>query len=251
MNNKLVSQARYGNQHIPLYKQVEINILEDIDEGRLVPGDLIPSEPQLAEKLGVSQGTIKKAIDNLVKEKRLYRHQGKGTYVSAIDFNNSLFRFFAYGDAAGKGVRIHKETEIRKLKKAQKHIYQALGYEAGSDLLYIQRRGYIQDVEDRPILVEHCWWCPDIVPGLENEDVHIPDLMYALVVDKYKVPVVRAEESLTADIADKRTAEILGIPEKSPVIVLVRHTYTRKNKIIEYRKTIGRADKFSYRAEIR
>ncbi len=251
MSSGLLSRGHYGNQHIPLYRQVEMNILADIDEGRLVPGDLIPSEPQLAEKLGVSQGTVKKAIDNLVKEKRLYRHQGKGTYVSTIDFNNSLFRFFAYGDAAGKGVRIHKETEIRELKKGLKAICQTLGYEPGSSLLYIQRRGYIQDVEDRPILVEHCWWCPDIVPGLENEEVHIPDLMYALVVDKYKVPVIRAEEALTADVADKQTAEILGIPEKSPVIVLIRHTFTRNNKIIEYRKTIGRADKFSYRAEIR
>ncbi|MEH6470618.1 MAG: GntR family transcriptional regulator [Halopseudomonas sp.] len=239
---------QYNNQHIPLYKRVENYIVNNIDEGTLVPGDLIPSEPQLAQQLNVSQGTVKKAIDNLVKEKRLYRHQGKGTYISTIDFNNSLFRFFAYGDASGKGVRIHKDAQIRELKKGPKKVCQLLGYEPDCELLYIQRLGYIDEL---PIVVEHCWWCPDIVPGLEQKDVHIPDLMYALVVEKYKVPVVRAEETLRADIADKQTAELLGIPENSPVVVLVRHTYTRKNKIIEYRKSIGRADKFSYRAEIR
>ncbi len=235
-------------QHIPLYKRVEQHILNDIDGGRLVPGDLIPSEPQLAAQLDVSQGTVKKAIDNLVNEKRLFRHQGKGTYVSTIDFNNSLFRFFSYGDGTGKGVRIHKEAGERALRAAPKHICQQLGYPADSELLYIQRQGYIQEL---PILVEHCWWCPDVLPGLEKGDVHIPDLMYAMVVEKYKVPVVRAEETLTADIADKQTAQILGIPEKSPVVVLVRHTYSRNNKMIEYRKTVGRADKFSYKAEIR
>ncbi|BBB29523.1 GntR family transcriptional regulator [Neptunomonas japonica] len=239
---------QFDNRHIPLYKRVESHILNDIDEGRLIPGDLIPSEPQLALLLGVSQGTVKKAIENLVNENRLYRHQGKGTYVSTINFNNSLFRFFSYGDASGKGVRIHKEVSERELKIGPKNICQQLGYEPNSELLYIQRCGYVLEL---PILIEHCWWCPEVVPGMESEDVHIPDLMYALVVEKYAVPVVRAEETLTADIADKQTAQLLGIPEKSPVIVLIRHTYSRHNKMIEYRKTVGRADKFSYKAEIR
>ncbi len=239
---------QFADSHIPLYKRAENYLLEEIDSGRLIPGDLIPSEPQLASMLGFSQGTVKKAIDNLVNERRLYRHQGKGTYVSTIDFNNSLFRFFSYGDAAGKGVRIHKEVSERELKTGTKQICSQLGYKADSELLYIQRVGYIQEL---PILVEHCWWCPEVVPGMESEDVHIPDLMYALVVEKYNVPVVRAEETLTADVADKDTANILGIPEKSPVVVLVRHTYSRNNKMIEYRKTVGRADKFSYKAEIR
>lgn len=239
---------QFADKHIPLYKRAENYLLAEIDEGRLIPGDLIPSEPQLAALLGVSQGTVKKAIDNLVNERRLYRHQGKGTYVSTIDFNNSLFRFFAYGDATGKGVRIRKEVTERALKTGSKHICGQLGYKPESELLYIQRCGFAQDL---PILVEHCWWCPEVVPGMEQEDVHIPDLMYALVVEKYNVPVVRAEETLTADVADKETAKLLSIPENSPVIILIRHTYSRNNKMIEYRKTIGRADKFSYKAEIR
>ena len=232
----------------PLYRQVEQYILDEIESGRLTSGDLIPSEPQLSSRLNVSQGTVKKALDNLVNEKRLYRHQGKGTYVSTIDFNNSLFRFFSYGDATGKSVRIHKEVNERALKTGSKAVCHQLGYEADAKLLYIQRIGYIQDL---PILVEHCWWCPELLPGLEKADVHIPDLMYAMVVETYGVPVVRSEETLTADIADRQTAQILNIPEKSPVIILIRHTFSRNNKMIEYRKTLGRADKFSYKAEIR
>ncbi|UTW11554.1 GntR family transcriptional regulator [Marinobacterium rhizophilum] len=239
---------QYGDKHIPLYKRVEHHILNTIEEGHLVPGDLIPSEPQLAEQLNVSQGTVKKAIENLVNEKRLFRHQGKGTYVSRIDFNNSLFRFFSYGDETGKGARIRKTVQSRELKQGPAAICQTLGKPADSELLYIRRFGYIQE---EPILVEHCWWCPDVVPGLEQDSVHIPDLMYALVVEKYGVPVVRAEETLTAEIADPATASMLGIAENSPVVVLIRHAYTRNNKMIEYRKTVGRADKFSYKTEIR
>lgn len=238
----------FKQQHIPLYKRVEQHLVADIDEGRLVPGDLIPSEPQLAALLDVSQGTVKKAIDNLVKEKRLFRHQGKGTYVSTINFNNSLFRFFSYGDGSGQGARIRKEASYRALQVAPDDVCHALGYDKGSELLYIQRCGYTQG---QPVLVEHCWWCPDVVPGMESDSVHIPDLMYALVVEKFGVPVTRADETLTAEAADEETAAILEIKANVPVIVLTRNTYSRNNKMIEYRRTIGRADRFSYKAEIR
>lgn len=235
-----------GNK--PLYQVVEDYIRELIDSGELVSGDLIPPEPQLARQLGVSQGTAKKAIDNLVWGKRLYRHQGKGTYVSNIDFNNSLFRFTTYGDASGEPTRIHKETTQRKLMKAPDWVLQKLQPEGGGNTLHIERVGY---VEEQPVMVEYSYWCAELVPGLENEETHIPDLFYALIVERYNVPVVRAEETLTAGAADIATARLLNIEENVPVLVLNRATYTKNNQIIEVRKSKGRADKFSYKTEIR
>ena len=214
----------------------------------MVPGDLIPSEPQLAKQLGVSPGTAKKAIDNLVWQQRLYRHQGKGTYVSSIDFNNSLFRFTTYGDATGQPTRIHKETTARRIKQGGKELCQKLGIDRDTHMLYIERVGY---VDEQAVMVEYSHWCSDLVPGLENEAVHIPDLLYALIVEKFGVPVVRAEETLTADAADPQTAAILGIAEGAPVLVLNRVTYTTNNQVIEIRVSKGRADKFSYKTEIR
>ena len=231
----------------PLYRIVEDYLLQFIDSGELVSGDLIPSEPQLAATLGVSQGTVKKAIDNLVWEKKLYRHQGKGTYVSRIDFNNSLFRYTTYGDVDGKDVRIDKKTSKRYIEQGNKIICAKMCIPDTTDLLYIERIGYI---DEKPVMVEYSRWRADMLPGLENENIHIPDLFYAVVVDKYKVPVVKAEETLTAEIATAKTAAILNIEVNSPVLVLNRITYTRDNQIIEIRTTKGRGDKFSYRAEI-
>lgn len=232
----------------PLYQVVEDHIRGLIDAGELVPGDLIPSEPQLAKQLNVSPGTAKKAIDNLVWEQRLYRHQGKGTYVSNIDFNNSLFRFTTYGDADGQPTRLHKETTARRIENGTPALCKTLGTRPDTPLLYIERVGY---VDDEAVMVEYSHWRADVVPGLENEDVHIPDLFYALIVEKYGIPVVRAEETLTADAADEQTAGILGIPPGTPVLVLHRETYTTQNRIIETRLSKGRADRFSYKTEIR
>lgn len=232
----------------PLYQLVEDHIRELIDTGTLVPGDLIPSEPQLARQLDVSQGTVKKAIDNLVWERRLFRHQGKGTYVSNIDFNNSLFRFTTYGDAEGLPTRIHKETTARQVSRGNRAIREKLQLPGDAQVLYVERVGY---VEEQAVMVEYSHWRADIVPGLEDEKLHIPDLLYALIVEKFHVPVVRAEETLTAGAADEKTARHLMIEPGTPVLVLNRTTYTRDNQIIEVRTSKGRADKFSYKTEIR
>lgn len=232
----------------PLYRAAEERIRSLISSGKLIPGDLIPSEPQLAQALSVSQGTVKKAIDNLVWENLLYRHQGKGTYVSKVNFGKSMFRFFSYGDAEGHAVRIHKETTVRRLERGRAEICRRLHVPTDTRLLYMERVGYIKDDS---ILVEYSWWPADVVPGLEDERVHIPDYLYALVLDQFGVPVIRAEETLTADAADAKTAEMINVKPGTPVVVLKRVTYTRDDRIIEVRTTKGRADRFSYKAEIR
>ena len=236
------------SMHTPLYKSVEEHIRQQIEAGELRAGDLLPSEPQLAKQLDVSQGTVKKALDNLVAEKLLYRHQGKGTYVSRIDFNNSLFRFFSYGDQRGDDTRIHKETAIRRISRGPADICKRLGLATGSRLIYLERTGF---VDDGPVLLEKSWWDGTLLAGLEDETVHIPDLLYAVIVDQFGVPVIRAEETLTAESADNDTATALSIETGAAVVVLHRLTYTSNNRPIEFRVTRGRADRFSYRSEIR
>jgi|TARA_B110000261_G_scaffold46551_2_gene54624 GntR family transcriptional regulator len=231
----------------PLYRIVEDYIVSFIDSGELVSGDLIPSEPQLAATLAVSQGTVKKAIDNLVWEKKLYRHQGKGTYVSRIDFNNSLFKYFSYGGAEGKDVRIDKKTSERHIENGNRVNCLKMVIPTHSKLLYIERIGYI---DTKPAMVEYSRWRADLLPGLESEDIHIPDLFYAVVVDKYNIPIIKAAETLTAEGATEKTAAILNIEVNAPVLVLNRTTYTRHNQVIEIRTTKGRGDMFSYKTEI-
>ena len=233
----------------PLYKKVETHIREHMESGEWVPGDLIPSESQLSEFLDVSIGTVRKAIDQLEQENLLFRHQGKGTYVSRIDFDRSLFRFFTYGTGTGESARIRKVTPKRARIPGTAEICKHLKTPIGTPLIYIERLGL--DEDDQPVLIEKCWWLADVVEGLEDEDLHIPDLFYALIEEKFNVHIVRAEETLTADIADIETAKMLNIIPGDPLVVLLRTTHANNDKIIEYRITRGRPDRFSYKTEIR
>src|SRR5690606_21176071 len=67
----------------PLYKGVKLLITQGRMAGEWRPGQAIPSESRLAGRFGVSLGTVRKAIDELVAEKILVRHQGRGTFVAA------------------------------------------------------------------------------------------------------------------------------------------------------------------------
>ena len=246
--NLNIDDAANYRQTQPLYQKVEEHIKRQIKDGELIPGDLLLSEPRLSKELDVSIGTVKKALDNLVWQGLLYRHQGKGTFVSSIDFNNSLFRFFSYADAEGHEVRIRKATTDRWLGEGPKEICEKLEVKEGTELLFIERIG---SVDNTPTFIENSWWIAELVPDLEKEETHIPDLFYALIVDHYKIPIVRAEETLTAEACDKNTAVKLNIKIDSPVVVLNRSTFTSGNKIVEVRTTRGRADQFSYKREIR
>ena len=78
----------------PLYKGVQRALMEQLASGELKPGQLIPSERQLAIEFSVSIGTLRKAIDELVENRILIRQQGKGTYVASHDRERLLFYFF-------------------------------------------------------------------------------------------------------------------------------------------------------------
>lgn len=240
--------APSGAATMPLYRAVEAHLRTRIEAGELVPGDLIPSESQLSRSLGVSQGTVKKALENLVHEGLLFRHQGKGTYVSRIDFNNSLFRFFSYGDGEGAAVRMRKETLSRALVEPPEEVRERLVLGREQPVLGIERVGL---VDDEPVLTEHSFWVADLVPGLQDDAVHIPDLMYAVVVERFGLPVVRCEETLTAEVAAAGAARALEVAPGAPLLCLRRVAYTTGSRAIEFRITRGRGDRFSYRAQIR
>ncbi|MGQ9725001.1 MAG: GntR family transcriptional regulator, partial [Tepidimonas sp.] len=77
----------------PLYQQIKALILQSLQAGEWKPGDLIPSEVELAARFKVSQGTVRKAIDELAADNLLVRRQGKGTFVATHAEQRIQYRF--------------------------------------------------------------------------------------------------------------------------------------------------------------
>ena len=88
-DERAVSSAAYS----PLYQQIKGLLLQSLDRGEWKPGESIPSELELAARFQVSQGTVRKAIDELAAENLLLRRQGKGTFVATHHEAKVRFRF--------------------------------------------------------------------------------------------------------------------------------------------------------------
>ena len=78
----------------PLYLQIKGLLVENLEAGQWRPGEAIPSELELAARFGVSQGTVRKAIEALASDNLVVRRQGKGTFVTThTEEKASTFRF--------------------------------------------------------------------------------------------------------------------------------------------------------------
>jgi GntR family transcriptional regulator len=77
----------------PLYEQVIDTVTKALIAGEWGPGEMIPSEFELARRYGVSQGTVRKAIDEMASRHLLIRRQGKGTFVATHQEANWQYRF--------------------------------------------------------------------------------------------------------------------------------------------------------------
>jgi GntR family transcriptional regulator len=87
--------ARAGRPAVfsPLYQQIKDLLVQSLERGEWKPGELIPSEIELAARFQVSQGTVRKAVDELATEHLVVRRQGKGTFVATHHEPRAQFRF--------------------------------------------------------------------------------------------------------------------------------------------------------------
>src|SRR3954453_12218690 len=105
------------DERLPLYQRLRDEIAENIARHVWRPGDLIPTEAELANTHGIAIGTVRKAIDALVADGLVERQQGRGTFVRRPQFNSSLFRFFRH-EALGRAAAPRSQLLEREVVRA-------------------------------------------------------------------------------------------------------------------------------------
>jgi GntR family transcriptional regulator len=219
---------------LPLYAQVKARLIQRIQTGDWKPGQLIPNEFALAGELGVSQGTVRKALGEMTAEKLLVRRQGLGTFVQQHTPETMLFRFFHFYDQEGR--HIAPETIWAKARTGvAKPVERArLGLEAGVAVVRISRvRGY----EGRAFIHEQIVVAQALFPNLAHESV-IPNTLYDHFQKAYAVTITGGEEKLDAVIAADREAEWLGVEQGAPLLRLDRLAYSFDQAPIEWRLSL-------------
>ena len=120
----------------PLYQQIKALITHSLESGEWKPGEIIPSEVELAVRFKVSQGTVRKAIDELAADNLLVRRQGKGTFVATHNEDRAQFRFLRLlADDGAEHPHVSRLLECRRLRasadiaRQRHHVARQRGYE--------------------------------------------------------------------------------------------------------------------------
>lgn len=232
------------SEGLPLYQTVRNRLHRDLVMGTWKPGDMLPTEVELAREYGVSLGTARQALLSLVREGRLVRSAGRGTFVARMDSSRSFARFFRFRDGtSGDTPPSIRFLGADVLTTAEPEILAHLGLPKGAPVLRIRRLLISSDV---PVCLYRSYLSHQLVAGLEHEDLEA-DYLYALI-EKFKgIHVVRAEELLRAGLASKEESTVLKLAIGDPIIRIERTAFTHRSKVLEWRESIGRSDTFHYK----
>jgi len=213
-----------GPAFSPLYQQIKLLITRSLQQGEWKPGEAIPAETDLAARYRVSQGTVRKAIDELATENLLVRRQGKGTFVATHAEEQIQYRFLSLAPDDGKPRGMERHFIDCKRIRAPAPVARALDLK-GVEGTILVRRTLLQD--GRPVVFDEIWLPALMFKGLTAE--RLTDNigpMYSLFETEFGVRMIRAEEKIRAVAADAAAAEVLAVAPGTPLLSVERLSFT-------------------------
>ena len=231
----------------PLYQQIKSLILQSLQAGAWKPGEMIPSEMELAARYRVSQGTVRKAIDELAADNLLMRRQGKGTFVATHAERHVQYRFLRLlpdaGDRNEEGPAQRYIISCRTVKGLAE-ICKLLAVPTGESLIHVRRVLVFAGVST---ILEDIWLPGSNFKGLSAEHMRdYPGATYAMFEVEYGVRMVRAEEKLRAVLPDAAQADLLQVDTATPLLSVERVAYTYNDVPMELRRGLYRTDTHHY-----
>lgn len=219
----------------PLYLQIKALVTESLDAGEWGPGEVIPSENDLAARYQVSQGTVRKAIDALASEHIVVRRQGKGTFVAThTEEQLSMFRFLRI--RRSDGVDEYPASRLIDLKrtKATTEVARLLWIKPGEAVVMLRR---VLEYSGVPVVLDEITLPAALFKGLTRARYQAySGSTYSFFETQFGVRMVRAEERIQAIDADPSSAAILHIASGTPLLAVERVAYTYGDRPVEWRR---------------
>lgn len=229
----------------PKYRQVERLLREALASERLQPSDALPTERELAEGLGVSRITVRKAIGELVEEGLLHRRQGAGTFVAEkggrIEKSSSKITSFSQ-DMAARGLAVRSEWLGRTSGLVTPEEAIAMGLSPGAPVYRFHRIRYADDL---PMALEQSTIDAACLAGPEVVEASL----YAALDATGNRPV-RALQRLRAVAIDEDRAHRLSLEPGAPGLLIERRGFNRQGRLIEITTSLYRGDAYDFVAEL-
>jgi GntR family transcriptional regulator len=234
---------------VPLYLQLKDWILATIQRGEFPGTTQIPSEADLSARFAISRGTVRQAIDELLKERRLYRVQGKGTYVAPAEAQYLLLeRLIGFSDDLRRqGIPFRNTILEMAVTTPPLKAAVALSLEPTNRVYYLKR---VRIVDDEPTFIADSYLPAQMCPGLLEQSLEHSSL-FEILERSYNLRVVRAVRVVEPGLASEEDARHLEATTGSPVLVMENYAYLEDGRVAEYAQIRYRGDKSRFTFEVR
>jgi GntR family transcriptional regulator len=237
--------ADLGAGSLPLYKKIKLEITRTLSSGEVEPGVALPTEEQIASRFGISVGTVRRAMSELVSEKILVRQQGRGTFLAPFSPDRMLNSFW----------HIVRKDDVREVPIVQTLRFEEipsdaptaarLGIRPGDPIYWIVN---LMLMGGNPVLVDHVRISRSLFPRLtKSEFVARDTTIYGLYQNRFRISVVKTVDQLNAVPADLDTAKKLGLALATPLLEIVRVAYTFNERPVEFRRSLLYTENYEFR----
>ena len=227
----------------PLYLQIANTLRRQVIQGRIAAGEALPSERDLCELTGASRVTIRKAVDQLIGEKLLFRKQGSGTFVSKrLEAPGAYLTGFS-DDARSRGQEPGCIWLMRSYANPTSEEAAVLNVPAAST---VARLGRVRLSGGEPLAIEHAVVAASLLPPIDG----IGDSLYQALEKKGNRPV-KGRQKVRASLATPTEAGLLSISENSEVLRIERVTHRADGAVVEFTRSAYRGDRYDVVTELR
>lgn len=228
-----------------LYISIYQELLHDIQSGKYIENEPLPSEESLCRSYNVSRTTVHKALDMLKDADVVYSVQGNGAYVKPHMFAQPLSKFYSFTDSL-KSINILIQNEIIDctIVRADKGLSVATGYPVGTVFHKLIR---LRSAKEYPLMIETTYLPKNRFMSLDTEILSNGSL-YDFLRSRYGFHADRASETLRPVMPRPDERTLLNISANTPCMLLERFSY-ESTALIEYTKSIVRGDKYTFQVE--
>lgn len=236
--------ADFGGESLPLYKKMKLEITRTLSSGELDPRVALPTEEELSARYGISVGTVRRAMSELVAEKVVVRQQGRGTFLTPLNSERmaNVFWHVARKDGSREAPIVQNLSFVRATADAA--TAERLVINTGEPIFHI---GNLMIMGGNPVVVDDIRIPQALFVGLtKSEFVARETSIYGFYQSRFRINVIKAVDHINAVSADAYTARMLDVAVGTPLLEIRRITYTFNNVPIECRRWLLRTGDYNY-----
>jgi GntR family transcriptional regulator len=230
----------------PFYVQIKESIIDYIHQNELQPKDLLPSERELTTYFQVSRLTVRKAIDQLIQEGRVFRRPGKGTFVSLPKLQQPLLVLRSFSEAVlQEGHTPGTQLLEFEVQEGKFRVNQKLQIHAGALVLKVRR---LRFVDNLPFSLSTSYLPAELTKPIKASDLQTFSL-YDVLRDKCGIHLTKTHASVDVTSALKHEAALLKIGVGSPMFHMRGTVEDGSGQMAEYFSVLYRGDRLRFIAE--